>query len=151
LSKFIITKACNQGDWFIKDFALIEITEPFKKEVREIKSFLETATDKYKDQVSIKLYWPTFIEFYDSTEIYYEDDDVNIDVLAVEKWTDGVDNQTSTIEIENTLNLTELLGEVGRIDTACVVSNNGVRFKAWNEYGEEMWTDLIPFDLILNF
>lgn len=152
--KYLITQAYNQGEWFNKDFAIIQITDKFKDEIKEIKSFIETAPDKYKDQVSMKLYWPTFIEFYDSGCIDYDEedsDDVNTDLLAIKDWADLM--QTSSIEIENIVSLDYLLGEVERIETACIVSNNGVQFKAWNKYGdgEEMYTDYISFETILNF
>ena len=149
--KYIIVQAYNQGDWFTKDFALIRVTEAFKAEIKEIKSFIDTAPEKYRSQVDISIYNIPYLNFYDSSLIEdLEDDELCPDIqqiMSLESFEDDY------IDILNTDNLHCIEGEVTAWGGHCIVSSGGVEFKANNKYGdeEEMWTEPIDFEMILNF
>lgn len=152
--KYIITKAYNQGDWFNKDVALISITDKFKEKVKEIRDFLISAPVWLKESVEITQYNFGFVYFFDTTLIDdTEDVEFSADILTIEAWLANGGGKDSVLEINDLLNLHYIIGEVERIDTYCVVDWSGVSFKANNHYGdmEEMWTDPIPFDLILAY
>lgn len=149
--KYIITNAYSEGDWFNKDFCLIRVTEAFKAEIKEIRTFIDQAPEKYKSQVDITIYNIPFLNFYDSSLIEdLEDSELCPDIqqiMSVESFADDY------IDILNPDNLRCIEGEVKAWGEHCVVSSSGVAFKAWNKYGneEEMWTESLDFETILNF
>lgn len=152
--KYIITKAYNQGDWFIKDFSLISVTDEFKNKLREIINYIKSAPSNIFDSVEVTEYNFGFLYFYDSTSIeYLEDAERNNDINTIEAWAVNGQGCDSVIEIENINNLICIEGEVSAYLPKCVVSSGGLSFYAQNKYGdeEEMWTDHIPFQTILNF
>ncbi len=154
MSKYIITKAYNQGDWFNKDVALISITDKFKEKVKEIRDFLISAPVWLKESVEITQYNFGFVYFFDTTLIDdTEDEEFSADILTIEAWLANGGGKDSVLEINDLLNLHYIIGEVDAHYTKCIISSSGVSFHAQNKYGneEEMWTDPIPFDLILNF
>jgi len=155
--KHIITQAWSGGDWFNKDFALIRVTESFKEEIKEIRSFIDSAPEKYKTQVDITLYNVPFLNFYNSSLIEdLEDNQLCPDIQQIMAATgeyplDGFEDDY--IDILNLDNLECIEGEVEARYQHCVVSSSGIQFKANNKYGdeEEMWTDPIDFEMLLNF
>jgi len=132
--KHIITQAYNQGDWFTKDFALIRVTEAFKAEIKEIKSVIEQAPEKYRSYIDVTVYNIPFADFYDSNIIEdLEDSQLCPDIqqiLSLESFTDDY------IDILNTVNLCCIEGEVEAYSAHCLVSESGVQFKANNKYGD---------------
>jgi hypothetical protein len=155
--KYIITQAYNQGDWFTKDFALIRVNDAFKEEIKEIRSFIDSAPEKYRSQVDITIYNIPFCNFYDSSLIEdLEDSELcpdiqQIIIVAGEYPLDGFDDDY--IDILNTDNLSCIEGQVKAYGIHAIVSESGVQFRAYNKYGdeEEMWTDAIDFVTILDF
>lgn len=150
MSKYIITKAYNQGDWFNKDVALISITDKFKEKLKEIRDFINSAPESFRSNVDVSLYNAP-IYFYDSSEIDFDDDLVR-DVKVVSDFLES-EEFNNCVVIDDVANLSFMEGIVQRVDTLCVVDYGGVMLKAYNQYGdgEEMWTDPIDFEMILNF
>ena len=151
MSKYIITKAYNQGDWFNKDVALISISDEFKEKVIEIKNFINPAPKDFKRNVKVQIY-NSNIYFYDSGCIDF-DDDLMRDVKVVSDFLEAELEFYKCVVIDDINNLDFMEGEVQKRDTLCVVDVRRVVLKGYNCYGdgEEMWTDPIPFELILNF
>ena len=152
--KYIITQAYSQGDWFNKDVALISVTDKFKEKLVEIRDFIFSAPPDVFERVRVYQYNFGMVEFVDSTLIEdLEDDEINDDISTVEAWCVNGRGEDSEVEITDILNMHPIEGEVSGWYTYAVVSSSGVVFKANNKYGdmEEMWTDNIPFEMILNF
>jgi hypothetical protein len=154
--KYIITQAYSEGDWFNKDFCLIRINDAFKEEIKEIRSFINSAPEKYRNQVDITIYNIPFCNFYDSSLIEdLEDSELCPDIQQIMSAGSGIRGVYTDdyIDILNTDNLSCIEGEVKAYGIHAIVSDSGIAFKAWNKYGdeEEMWTDPIDFVTILDF
>ena len=153
--KYIITQAYNEGEWFIKDFALIKVSDEFKNDVKDIKAFIDTAPEKFKNQIDVRVNRGLDLYFFDSSDLDTSYLELNADIeTIIASMNDGAGFDTDCIEIQDISNLTQLLGalEVLWAEHA-EVDNGGICFKAYNKYGdgEEIWTDTLDLETILNF
>lgn len=152
--KYIITQAYGQGDLFNKDVALISIADKFKETLRIIKYYIISAPPDLFDYVKVTQYDFGFVDFFDSTLIEdLEDGELSADITTVDAWCANAVGKYSEVEITDILNLHPIIGEGKAYYPKCIVSSYGVSFHAQNKYGdeEEIWTDPIPFETILNF
>lgn len=152
--KYIITQAYSQGDWFNKDVALISVTNEFKDMLAEIRDYIYSAPLWIKYSVEITQRNFGFVDFFDSTLIEdLEDSEFSADISTVEAWCSNGGGKDSQVEITDILNLHPIIGEVEAYYPKCIISSYGVSFHSQNKHGyeEEIWTGLIPFELILNF
>lgn len=151
--KYIIVKASNKGEWFNKDVALISISDEFKERLIEVRKFISTSPAHIIHLTEVHQYNFGFIRFYDSFEIDSDSNSFNDDIASVESWFTNSKKEYGTIEIKDIDNLAPITGDVEEYAPKCVIMSGGVYFSANNKYGdeEEMWTEFMYFDTLLNF
>lgn len=142
---YIIIKSFNQGDWFTKDFCLVELEDHMLVVLKKIELFMDIFQFDLSlfDSAEFKSYSKFSFEFYEHNE--EADADSIFDFMQSEdEWRIIHLTQEEVDKLE--------VGQVEKLDGKhSSVEGNHIKFQGYNKYGdgEEIWSESINIKELL--
>ncbi len=146
--KYIIAQAGNEGEWFSKDIALINLHDDVGEKIKRALEFIRLSPEEFRNNISIDIYGVD-VEFLDSDTMEEDSSDDTQKILVNLNLFSG-----SIIELSDDFDVSPFLGECENLSSCrAVVSNNCIIFAANNDYGngEEVYSYPIDLEVIEAF